>query len=112
MNNYKTQVSGVIGVFVLGVALGKSFSKSSESLRDKVFPVEGLKFENVSLTGKAGTREAKIMTISHTTPTGVVRYGRGIDPDQTRDRFRLDGTFCGEKITVFGELLEDPSSQE
>lgn len=106
MKSYKSQIAVIIAVFVFGWLLGKTGTTKTTDYRSTVFPVEGLQFNNVTLTTKSGTSDTKIMTISHTTPSGVVRYGRGVDPDNTRSHLRMDGTFCGEKITIFGEVLD------
>lgn len=95
----------VIGAFGLGLAVGK-YGGSSKLARDRIFPVEGLRFDDVRLMDRSGTRDVKIMTISHQTPTGPVRYGRGVNVDRIRDFVKIEGSFCGEKITLFGQVVD------
>lgn len=106
------QVAVVVVVFGLGLAAGKYGGSAKTPIRDRFFPVEGLSLDNVALIEREGTRNVKIATISHTTPSGIVRYGRGTSELQNANRIRIDGTFCGEKITMFGEIRDEVASRE
>lgn len=102
------QLVTTAAIFIFGITLGKYGGSTNKSLRDQMIPVEGLSLTDVVFTeGPNKNKFAKIVTIIHETPNGVVRYGHASDADVTTDMLKITGLFCGNKITAFGHLREE-----